>query len=142
MKKIYLAVVLIGLLIAFVVPQFILAADPDIPNTCTVHARAVKDVCSGHSAGAKIGIDQGDNALCCVISSIYRVTDWVFFFLMAIVVFMVLLGAFSLLTAGGDPEKVDKGRKYILWAAVGFIVALLAWTVPELAKTIMGLSKV
>ena len=41
-------------------------------------------------------------------------------------VIMVLVGAFQLITSSGNPEKVSKGRKTILWAAVGFVLAILA----------------
>jgi Type IV secretion system pilin len=41
-------------------------------------------------------------------------------------VIMVLVGAFQLITSSGSPEKVSKGRKTILWAAIGFLLAILA----------------
>jgi hypothetical protein len=136
MKKLSFILILVGLLVVFALPQTSLGKtnlDVETPETCRVHSRA-GDVCpSGDTA------DIDDHPLCCVVSAIYRITDWIFFFLMAIVVIMVLLGAFSLLTAGGEPDKIARGRNYILWAAVGFIVALLAWTVPGIAKLIMGL---
>ena len=135
MKKFSFILILIGLLVFFALPQVSLGQelDVDTPEKCRVHSRA-GDICP---AGDTADID--DDPLCCVVSAIYRITDWIFFFLMAIVVIMVLFGAFNLLTAGGEPDKIAKGRNYILWAAVGFIVALLAWTVPGIAKLIMGL---
>jgi hypothetical protein len=39
---------------------------------------------------------------------------------------MVLVGAFQLITSSGDPEKVSQGRKTIIYAAIGLVVALLA----------------
>ena len=41
-------------------------------------------------------------------------------------VIMVLVGAFQLITSSGNPEKVSKGRKTIMWAAIGFVLALIA----------------
>ena len=41
-------------------------------------------------------------------------------------IIMVLVGAFQLITSSGNPEKVSKGRKTILWAAVGFVLAIIA----------------
>ena len=43
-----------------------------------------------------------------------------------IVAVMVLVGGFQILTAAGDPEKFSKGKKTILYAAVGFVIILLA----------------
>jgi len=50
----------------------------------------------------------------------------------------VLLGAFSILTAGGSSDKINKGRDYILWAAIGFAVALLAKAVPGIVKFLLA----
>lgn len=43
-----------------------------------------------------------------------------------VVSIMILVGAFQILTAGGSPEKVTKGRDTIFWAVVGFFVILVA----------------
>ncbi|HUC31617.1 MAG TPA: hypothetical protein VMR99_02950 [Candidatus Paceibacterota bacterium] len=48
---------------------------------------------------------------------------------------MVLVGAFQLITSSGDPEKVSKGRKTILYAAVGFAIALVAGSITNIIKS-------
>ena len=51
---------------------------------------------------------------------------------------MVLVGAFKLMTSAGDPEKVSEGRKTILYAAIGFVIALLAGSVTNIIKNFIG----
>ena len=51
---------------------------------------------------------------------------------------MVLVGAFQMMTAAGDPEKFGKGRKTVLYAAVGFAVALIAGGLVSVLKQILG----
>ncbi len=51
---------------------------------------------------------------------------------------MVLVGAFEMITSAGDPEKTLKGRKTILWAAVGLVVAFAAASIVSLIKGIFG----
>jgi hypothetical protein len=51
---------------------------------------------------------------------------------------MVLVGGFQLMMAGGDTEKVTRGRKTILYAAVGFAVVLLAKSVALIIQNILG----
>ncbi len=51
---------------------------------------------------------------------------------------MVIVGAFQILTAAGDPEKFSKGRKTILYAAVGFGIILLAKGVVFIIKDVLG----
>lgn len=55
-----------------------------------------------------------------------------------IAVIMVLAGAFQMMTSAGDPEKYTKGRKTLVWAAVGFVVVLLASGVTDLISNILN----
>lgn len=41
-------------------------------------------------------------------------------------VIMLLLGGFSLVTAEGDPGKLEKGRQNIIWGIIGIGIAFLA----------------
>jgi len=59
---------------------------------------------------------------------------------MPLSVIMVLVGAFQLMTSAGEPEKVSQGRKTILYAAIGFAIALLAGGAVNIIKSIIGVS--
>jgi hypothetical protein len=52
-------------------------------------------------------------------------------------VIMVLIGAFQMMTSAGNPEKFTKGRTTLLYAAIGFAVALLASGVTTLISNIL-----
>lgn len=51
---------------------------------------------------------------------------------------MILVGAFQLITSSGDPEKVSKGKKTILYAAVGLVIALLAGGVVSIIQSFIS----
>ncbi len=55
-----------------------------------------------------------------------RIVNIIFTILVAAAVIFVMIGAFQLLTAGGDAEKVSQGREKILYAVIAVVVALLA----------------
>ena len=55
-----------------------------------------------------------------------------------ILVIMIIWGAFQLITSGGDPAKVSAGKKTLLWAAVGFIILLLAEEIPATIEALLG----
>jgi len=55
-----------------------------------------------------------------------NIIDWLFYIILIAAIFMVLVAAFTFLTAAGDPEKTTKARNYILYAIVAVIVAFLA----------------
>lgn len=54
-----------------------------------------------------------------------------------VVSIMVLVGGFRLMTAGGSPEKVESGRKIILYAVVGFVVVLGANAVVAILRSLL-----
>jgi hypothetical protein len=76
--------------------------------------------------------------MCCVLDAIETVTDWVFFFLVTVVAFLVIWGGFSIATAGGDEGKFKQGRDYILFAMIGLAVALLSKAIPAVVMALIG----
>lgn len=57
---------------------------------------------------------------------IRNIVRWVYILFFIIAVLFIIFAAFSYLTAGGDPEQVDKAKSRIIYAAVAIAVALLA----------------
>lgn len=55
-----------------------------------------------------------------------------------IVIIMVLIGAFQILAAGGNPEMVTKGRKTILYAVVGYAIVLVAQGLTFIIREALG----
>ena len=56
-------------------------------------------------------------------------------FLGLISVIMIIYGGILYVTAAGEQEKVDKGKKIIMYAIVGIVIILLAFA---LVNTILG----
>lgn len=75
----------------------------------------------------------------CLLNTIYRITDWIFYILMAFVGVMIVIGAFTIITAGGAPDKVSSGRNYVLYAVIGMVVAFFARAIPTIVKTVIGM---
>jgi 4-amino-4-deoxy-L-arabinose transferase-like glycosyltransferase len=55
-----------------------------------------------------------------------------------IVTIVVLYGAFLMITAAGDPEKIKSGKKTLLYAAIGFAVVLLADSIVPVIRDIFS----
>lgn len=75
--------------------------------------------------------------LCCLVNALYTITDWLFFILVAFSSVMVVLGAFVIVTATGDPSKVSSGQKYITYSMLGLMIALLSKAIPALVKALI-----
>lgn len=56
----------------------------------------------------------------------------------AIAVGMVIYGGVLFITSSGDPEKVTKARKTLMWAIIGIIIVVLSYAiVVSLSKLIV-----
>ena len=47
----------------------------------------------------------------------------------SIALVMIIYGGFLWLTSNGNPEKIDKGRKVLVWAVIGLAVIFSAFTI-------------
>ena len=51
---------------------------------------------------------------------------------------MILVGGYTYASSGGDPEKVGKATKTLLYASIGIVVALVAKGFPTLIGSFLG----
>jgi len=73
----------------------------------------------------------------CTLNTVNRIFNVVFVLLMALVGIMVIIGAFNIVTAGGDPQKVTSGKNYIMYAVLGLVVALFAKAIPAIIMLVV-----
>lgn len=150
MQKSFKILTLLLLLAAFLMPTSVLAQGK-IPNCCKVGREVTFDGVI-YAKDSTVGWEDTCNltnsppnrktkqwGLICLLGTVYVIVDWVFVFLIAFVGVMIILGAFTLVTAAGEPDKVKKGKNYILYGAIGLIFGLLAKAIPPLIETLVGL---
>ena len=63
-----------------------------------------------------------------------RIIDWIINIALFLAPLVIVYGGFIYMTAAGDTNKVSLGKSIILYAVIGFIVALLA-------KSLVGILK-
>ena len=156
MKKIIPTLVFLSLLAVLLVP-ILVEAQEKVPACCQLsrdleldevtykegiwvgekNCHSITDDCPATGTASTSCVTK-EWGLLCLLSATYVITDWIFTFLMALVGVMIILGAFTIVTAAGSPEKLNKGKSYILYAAIGMIVALLAKAVPALIRSLLG----
>ena len=56
--------------------------------------------------------------------------------LMVVVPIVIVVGAFQMMFATGDPEKFKKGQKTIVYAVIGLVVLLLAQGIVAIMESI------
>ena len=65
------------------------------------------------------------------------IVDWVCRISLVLAPLMIMVGGFYLITAAGDPEKVNTGKKIITWTIVGIVVVLLATSVKSVIEGLL-----
>jgi len=68
------------------------------------------------------------------------IVDFLFYVALALVPLCVLIGAFHILTAGGDPKRVKTGQNFILYAMIGLGVILFSRGFVAVLKSVLGTS--
>lgn len=146
MKKIFSILTIVSLFVIFLAPVALAAETaPTQTTSCNMTHTLGADWNTRYGINCPAtGICAFDNpaytcGTCCLMNTIYTITDWIFIVIVILVVIFVLLGAFNILTAGGSPEKVNSGRSYIIYAVVGLIIALIAKVIPLVARSVVGI---
>ena len=123
---------------------------------CSATANRYCPVNKGETIGPKIGTecslanadgDEGeivdlyspDWSMICLLGTIGKITNWIFFLLMAGAVLVIIYGGFLYITAAGDPSKAEKGKTALTLAIIGIAIALIARLVPSAVRFIMGM---
>ncbi len=141
MKKALLA---LSLVIAFTLgaSAYVGAQDSPIQQCRMLRALDYGNITAGENdtVGAEgTGADhEGEEwAVMCMINTINRTAQVLFTIMMGIVVALVIFGGFLILGSGGNPESVEKGKKYITFAVFGVLVAVFAYAVPAILNLVL-----
>lgn len=68
---------------------------------------------------------------------INTIAKWIYTIILVLSVIMILFAAFSYLTAGGDQAKVKKASQMLIYAVVGIVVAILAFSISSIVTGIV-----
>lgn len=96
------------------------------------------DVCISKGATTAIDIETQEWGTVCLLDSIYSVTDWIFYFILVIAVFIGIMSAKMFLTSIGKPERLNKAREFLMYMVVGLVIASLSKSIPAFVRVIVG----
>ncbi len=134
MKKIIPGLILITFLSLLAVPAIVKAQD--MVTECTIRTDEVGTTLTEDCAGLSRGdtATYASSAICCAMDKVFLVTNWIFFLVVALSIIFILYGGFLIVAAGGDDARVTKGRMFIMWALIGFAIAILARALPLIIR--------
>ena len=106
------------------------AGDCDLgtPNTCYLKG-----------ATSTLNVESEEWGTVCLLNAIYNITNWLFFFFLAIAILVGVIAGYYFMTAAGDERKLEKGRSLLTYMAVGLVVAALAKVIPTLVRGVIGI---
>lgn len=151
MRKIISVLVLASLLVLPMIASAAVAIPPEVTQ-CTMrnnltgadwtgygfYCPASGTACPFAGTGCTVGGVTCTCGSCCLFDTIYTISNWLFIIVTAVSFIFIIIGAFTIITAGGAPESATKGRNYILYAVIGLIVALAAKAIPALVRAILA----
>ena len=66
------------------------------------------------------------------------IIKFIFYITVVIAPLMIIIGAFYILTAGGDPKKIGTGKNIIIYTLVGLAIILLARGLIAIIESLIG----
>jgi hypothetical protein len=66
------------------------------------------------------------------------IIKFIFYIAIVIVPLMLIIGAFYLLTAAGDPKKIGTGKNVIIYTLIGLVVIMLARGLIAVIESVIG----
>lgn len=71
-----------------------------------------------------------------IVDIIFSLAEWFLIFLGVIAVIMVLWSAFQFMTGAGNEDQIENAKKTLLWALVGVVVAILAFSIVQFVESL------
>lgn len=83
-------------------------------------------------------VAQAITTVCDIVLLVENIRDYFSIIVGAMAVFMFLYAALMWMTAGGDEEKIGKAKQYLIYAAIGAIIFILAYSLTGILATWIG----
>jgi hypothetical protein len=99
---------------------------------------ATVDKCTLKGIEVNLDVESQEWGTVCLLNSVYNVTNWIFYFFLAVAILIGVIAGFQFMTAAGDPAKVASARSLLMYMVIGLVVAALAKVIPTLVRTIVG----
>ena len=91
MKNFFSALILIGFLTVLLAPLTASAVDVTAPTQCTMKREIKVSDTLTCVKGQPYDIDSSTHGVCCILNTMYNVTDWIFIIMVALSEFLSLL---------------------------------------------------
>ena len=91
---------------------------------------------AGLAAGVDIENPIGTNSFTELLN---RIIDWAIYLSIPLAGGAIIYSAFQMMSSGGDEKELDKAKRTLQWAIIGFIIILVAKGLVLAIKSILGI---
>jgi hypothetical protein len=148
MKRFFYWFSFVVLIFALVSTNSVLAQDPSgrptgprTPTSNPAPAPAPQDKPQDSGAGGGptaasgqlINLSKFDS----ITALVFGVINYALVLLGVISTLMIIWGGFLMVMSAGNEERLTKGRQTLMWAIIGFVVALLAFSIVSIVQNVL-----
>lgn len=87
-----------------------------------------------------LAVGGGPTTMNDIVEYVENAAKWFTTIVLILGVFMLTYAALVWMTAGGDEDKLKSAKKWLIYAIVGIIVALLAWFIVGVVASFLGVT--
>jgi len=117
---------------------FVMFALPGISHAvakCPDHTIPKAGICVPKSDDTRFHLSDAD-----VSDTIYNVAEALLGFLAALAVLIIVIAGVMYITSAGDQDRIDNAKKWLLYAIIGLVVALLAYLIVYSVGQMLGVT--
>ncbi len=121
--------------------SFLLFAVVAVPAMAQVTPTAPGSGVGSAPVGAPdtLGTSGGVSTASDLVTLILGLVNWFAWFVALVAVIFGLYAGVLFISGGGDEAKLEKAKKILIYAIVGIIVAILAFSIVAISKSIVGI---
>lgn len=92
----------------------------------------------GTNANVHVSLPNPLGANSTICSLLHRIIDWMVVIGAPIATGMIMIGAFQMMFAAGQPEKIATARRTIIYVAIGYAIILIGWGFVFIIADVLG----
>lgn len=73
-----------------------------------------------------------------ILKIINNIATWMYRIILAAAVIIILMAAFTFLTSGDKPDNIKKAKNQILYAVIGVVISIIAFSVSTIITNILN----
>ncbi len=117
---------------------FVMFTLPGMSNaavTCPDHTVPKAGICVPKSDDTRFHLSDAD-----VSNTIYNVAETLLAFLAALSVLVIAIAGIMYITSTGDETRIDNAKKWLLYAIIGLVIALVSYLIVYAVGQMLGVT--